>query len=76
MVDFMRNKNKNSKLKQSEKPNQSRYFSFTLQRYRKAINMLSPYRIQPKNTNKRTRRLQTLILTTTHIANMTSKDLN
>ena len=37
--------------------------------------MVSPYRIQPKNTNDRTKRLQILILTTIHIANMTSKDI-
>ena len=43
------------KLKQSEIANQLGYSSSTLQRYRKVINMLSPYRIQPNITKKRTK---------------------
>ena len=30
-------------------------FSSTVQRYRNDINMLSPYRISPNNTNKRSK---------------------
>ena len=44
------------KLKQSEIANQLGYSSSTLQRYRNDIKMLSPYRIQPNNTNKRAKK--------------------
>ena len=53
MADFMRVKNENRKLKQSEIANKLG-LSSSLQRYRNDINMLSPYRIQPNITNKRT----------------------
>ena len=56
MPDFMRIKYENSKLKQSEIANQRSYSSLTLQRYRNDKNMLSPYRINPRNTNKRTKK--------------------
>ena len=56
MVDFMRVKNENAKLKQSEIANQLGLSSSTLQRYRNYINMLSPYRINPNNTIKRTKK--------------------
>ena len=52
IADFMRLKYENPKMKQSEIANQLGYSSSTLQRYRKGINMLSPYRINPNNTNK------------------------
>ena len=52
MADFMRVKYENPKMKQSEITNQLRLSSSTVQRYRNDINMLSPYRIQPNNTNK------------------------
>ena len=52
MADFMRVKYENPKMKQSEIANQLGMFSSTLQRYRNDINMLSPYRINPNNTNK------------------------
>ena len=42
MADFMRLKNENPKLKQSEIANQIRLSSSTIQRYRNDINMLSP----------------------------------
>ena len=51
MNDFMYIKYQNPKMKQSEIANQLN-LSSTLQRYRNDINMLSPYRIQPNNTNK------------------------
>ena len=53
LADFMPTKNENPKLKQSEITNRSAYSSSTLQRYRNDINSLSPYRIQPNNTNTR-----------------------
>ena len=56
MADFMRVKYENPKMKQSEIANQLGLSSSTVQRYRNDINMLSPYRIQPINTNKRTKK--------------------
>ena len=56
MSDFMRLKYENPKSKQSEIANQLGYSCSTLQRYRSDINMLSPYRFRPNNTNKRTRK--------------------
>ena len=56
MADFMRFKYENPKLKQSEIANQLGMFSGTIQRYRNDIYMLSPYRINPNNTNKRTKK--------------------
>ena len=53
MADFMRLKNENPEMKQSEIANQLGMSSSTLQRYRSDINMLSPNRINPNNTNKR-----------------------
>ena len=55
MADFMRFNYKNPKMKQSEIANQPSCSSSTLQRYRIDINMFSPYKIQPNNTNKRTK---------------------
>ena len=73
MADFMRVKYENPKLKQSEIANQLGLSTSTLQRYRNDINMLSPYRIHPSNTNKRIKTAKILLLTTTHIMNTTSK---
>ena len=56
MADFMRVKYENSKMKQSEIANQLSMSPSTLQRYRNDINMLSPYRINPNNTNKGTKK--------------------
>ena len=55
MADFMRLKNENPKMKQSQIPNQIGLSTSTLQRYRNDINMLSTYRINPNITNKRTK---------------------
>ena len=52
----MRVKYENPKMKQSEIANQLGMSSYTLQRYRNVINMLSPYRIQSNNTNKRSKK--------------------
>ena len=43
-------------MKQPEIANQLGMSSGTLQRYRNDISMLSPYRINPNNTNKRTKK--------------------
>ena len=56
MADLMQVKYENQKSKQSEIANQLGLSSSTLQRYRNDINMLSPYRINPNNTNKRTKK--------------------
>ena len=56
MADFMRTKYENPKLKQSEIANPLIYSSGTLQRYRNDNYMVSPYRVQTNNTNKRTKK--------------------
>ena len=53
MVYFLRLKYENPKMKQSEIANQLSLSSSTIQRYRNDIIMLSPYRINQNNTNKR-----------------------
>ena len=53
MADFMRIKNENPKLKQSEIANQLGYSTSTLRRYKHYTKMLSPYRIQSINMTKR-----------------------
>ena len=56
MSEFMRIKFEYPKMKESEIANQIRHSSSTIQRYRNHMNMLAPYRLQPKNTNKRTKK--------------------
>ena len=58
MADFMRVKYENPKMKQSEIANQLGMSSSTVQRYRNDINMLSPYRINPNNTKKRSKKAE------------------
>ena len=58
MADFMRVKDENPKMKQSEIANQLGKSASTLQRYRNEINMLSPYRNQPNNTKKRSKKVK------------------
>ena len=55
----MRLKYENPKMKQSEIANQLSLSSSTIQRYRNDINMLSPYRIQSNNINKRKKNSKT-----------------
>ena len=74
MADFMRKKYENPKLKQSQTANKLSLSSSSLQRYINDINMLSPYKIQPNNTNKRTKQAKNTILSTIRTATMTSKD--
>ena len=52
MNDFMNIKNQNPKMTQSEISSQLNMSPSTIQRYRNDINMLSPYRINPKNVKK------------------------
>ena len=56
MADFLRMKNENPKMKQSEIAKQLSYSTSTLQSYRNDINMRSPYRIQPKYHQKTTKK--------------------
>ena len=58
MADFMKVKYENPRMRQSEIANQLGMSSSTLQRYRNDINMLSPYRINPNNTKKRTKKVK------------------
>ena len=61
MADFLRVKYENPKMKQSEIANQIGLSTSTLQRFRNDINMLSPYRINPNNTEKQSKMLKILI---------------
>ena len=54
--DFMYMKYQNPKLKQSELANNLNMSSSTIQRYRNDIDMQSPYRINPNNVKKRTKK--------------------
>ena len=56
MNDFMYMKYQNPKLKQSELANNLNMSSSTMKRYRNDINMQSPYRNNPNNTKKRTKK--------------------
>ena len=57
MAHFMRVKYENPKLRQSEIANQLGLSPSTVQRYRNEINMLSPYRINPNNTKKQSKKV-------------------
>ena len=56
MNDFMHIKYQNPQIKISEIANNLNMSSSTLQRYRNDINMISPYRINPNNTKKRSKK--------------------
>ena len=58
MADFMKVKYENPKSKQSQMADQLGLSTSTLQRYRNDINMLSPYRVNPKNNHKRTKKVK------------------
>ena len=55
MAVFSKVKYENPRMKQSEIANQIGSSTSTLQRYRNDINMLSPYKINPKINHKRTK---------------------
>ena len=58
MADIMRVKYENPRMKQSEIANQLGISSSTKQRYGNDINMLPPYRTNPNNTNKRSKKVK------------------
>ena len=58
MNDFMYIKYQNPKMKQSEIANNLNMSPTTLQRYRSDINMLSPYRINPNNVKKQSKKVK------------------
>ena len=58
MADFMKIKYENPRMKQSEIANQKSLSTSTLHRYRNGKNMLSPYRINPNNNHKRTKKVK------------------
>ena len=58
MADFTRLKYENPRKKQSEIADQIGLSTSTVQRYRNDLNLLSPYRIQLNNTNKRTKKVK------------------
>ena len=83
MADFMKVKYENPRMKQSEIANQIGLSTSTLQRYRNDINMLSPYRINPNNTKKQSKKVKNTEFdndsrheTDVRGPQMTSKDLN
>ena len=75
MADFMKLKYENPRMRQSEIANQLGMSSSTLQRYRNDINMLSPYRISPNNTKKRTKKAKIDDITDLKIPQMISNDV-
>ena len=75
MADFMRVKYENPKMKQSQIANQLGLSSSTVQRYRNDINMLSPYRINPNNVKKRTKKAKIDDITDLKRPQMTSNDV-
>ena len=58
MSDFMKVKYENPRMKQSEIANQIGLSTSTLQRYRNDINMLLPYRFNPNNTKKQSKKVK------------------
>ena len=58
MNDFMNIKYQNPKMTQSEISSQLNMSPSTIQRYRNDINMISPYRINPNNVKKRSKKVK------------------
>ena len=58
MNDFMNIKYQNPKMKQSEIASQLKISTSSIQRQRNDINMLSPYRINPNNVKKRSKKVK------------------
>ena len=58
MNDFMNIRYQNPKVKQAEIASQLNMSASSIQRQRNDINMLSPYRINPNNVKKRTKKVK------------------
>ena len=76
MSDFMNIKYLNPKPKQSEVASQLNVSTSTIQRQRKDINMLSPYRINRNNVKKRPKKAKIDDNGDLKRPQMTSNDLN
>ena len=75
MNDFMNIKYQNPKMTQPEIASQLNMSSSTIQRYRNDINMISPYRINPNNVKKRSKKVKIDDIGDLKRPQMTSNDL-
>ena len=75
MNDFMNIKYQNPKMTQSEISSQLTMSPSTIKRYRNDINMLSPYRINPNNVKKRSKKVKIDDIGDLKRPNLTSNDL-
>ena len=75
MNDFMNIKYQNPKMTQSEISSHLNMSSSTIQRYRNDINMLSPYRSNPNNVKKRSKKAKIDDFGDLKRPQMTSNDL-
>ena len=74
MNDFMNIKYQNPKMTQSEISSQLNMSSSTIERYRNDINIISPYRINPNNVKKHTKRAKIDTISELKRPQMTSID--
>ena len=75
MNDFMNIKYQNPKMTQSQISSQLNMSPSTIQRYRNDINMISPYRINPKNVKKQQKKTKIDENVDPKRPNLTSNDL-
>ena len=75
MNDFMNIKYQNPRMTQSEISTQLNMSSSTIKRYRNDINMLSPYRNNPNNVKKRSKKAKIDDIGEPKRAQLTSNDL-
>ena len=75
MNDFMNIKYQNPKMTQSDISSQLNMSSSTIKRYRNDINMLSPYRNNPNNVKKRSKKAKIDDIGEPKRAQLTSNDL-
>ena len=75
MNDFMNIKYQNPRMTQSEISSQLNMSSSTIKRYRNDINMLSPYRNNPNNVKKRSKKAKIDDIGDPKRTQMTSNDL-
>ena len=75
MNDFMNIKYQNPKMTQSQISSQLNMSPSTIQRYRNDINMISPYRNNPNNVKKRSKKAKIDDISDLKRPNLTSNDL-